>query len=139
MSDNKSSARGKKRPIIGTTFIGCLVLGICILVAGLNIGGSIKKLNKTINETQFASTNTYNSPSEISLGQKKYLTLNEAAVYLNLTSAKIEELISNGKITEYVRTDNGYTISIKVLDEWFDNEAYQTKNGYNNAETTTAS
>ncbi len=132
MADNRSSAKSGRRSIISGTFVGCFVLGLCILIAGLNIGGSIKKLNKTITETQFASTNTYNAPSELILGDKKYLTVDEAAVYLNLTSAKVEELLKSGKISEYVKTDSGYSISVKVLDYWFDNEAYQTKNGYNN-------
>jgi excisionase family DNA binding protein len=102
-------------------------LGIAVLIAGLNIGGNIKKLNASISDKQFASS--YSAPNnlELSVGDKKYLTETEAAVYLNITVQRVLELISDGTISEYIRTDEGYSISVRVLDEWFENEAYQTK------------
>ena len=112
---------------INATFIGAVFLGICILIAGINIGGGVRKLNKTLEEKQLASTNSINVPSEMSIGSKKYLTETEAGEYLNLSANKIVELIKKGEITEYVETDGGYSISVQVLDNWFDNEAYQTK------------
>lgn len=131
---NKSQARPVKRSgSINPTFLGAVILGICILIAGLNISGSIKKLNKTVTETQFASTNNLSVPSEMSVGNNNYMTESEAGEYLNLSTEKVIELIANGEITEYVKTDSGYSISVKVLDEWFDNEAYQTKLKYNTA------
>ncbi|MBR4095734.1 MAG: hypothetical protein IKK42_00345 [Oscillospiraceae bacterium] len=131
---NKSQARPVKRSGgINPTFLGAVILGICILIAGLNISGSVKKLNKTITETQFAATNTLSVPSEMTVGNNNYMTESEAGEYLNLSTEKIIELIANGEITEYVKTDSGYSISVKVLDEWFDNEAYQTKLKYNAA------
>lgn len=131
---NKSQSRPVKRSGgINPTFLGAVILGICILIAGLNISGSIKKLNKTVTETQFAATNNLNVPSEMAVGNNNYMTEAEAGEYLNLSTEKIIELIANGEITEYVKTDSGYSISVKVLDEWFDNEAYQTKLKYNAA------
>ena len=106
-------------------FIGCFILGVCILIAGINIGSSINKLNKTIAEQNFASSNVYNSPSAIAIKDKKYLNAKEAAEYLNVPDQKILELLGSGQITEYVLTDEGYSISIVKLDEWFANEAYQ--------------
>lgn len=135
MSENNANTartHNVRRTGINATFIGCVFLGICMLIAGLNIGGNIKSLNKTMSETQFASSYTYNSPSELSIGNKKYLTENEAAEYLNITSQKVIELITSGIITEYIKTDSGYSISVSVLDNWFDNEAYQTKMSYSN-------
>lgn len=129
---NQSNSRPQKRSGgINATFLGAVVLGICILVAGLNIGGNIKKLNKTITETQFAATNNLTVPSEMSVGSNSYLTESEAGEYLNLSTEKVVELITKGEITEYVKTDTGYSISVSVLDAWFDNEAYQTKLKYN--------
>lgn len=131
---NKSQARPVKRSGgINPTFLGAVILGICILIAGLNISGSVKKLNKTISETQFAATNNMNVPSEMAIGNNNYMTEAEAGEYLNLSTEKVIGLIANGEITEYVKTDSGYSISVKVLDEWFDNEAYQTKLKYNAA------
>ncbi len=125
---NKSNPRPVKRSGgINATFLGMIFLGICILIAGLNIGGNIKKLNKTMTETQFAANNNITMPSEMALGDNKYLTEAEAGEYLNLSTEKIVSLITSGEITEYVKTDNGYSISVEVLDSWFDNEAYQTK------------
>ena len=131
---NQSNSRPVKRSGgINATFLGAVILGICILIAGLNISGSIKKLNKTVTETQFAATNTLNVPSEMAVGNNSYMTEAEAGEYLNLSTEKIIDLIAAGEITEYVKTESGYSISVKVLDEWFDNEAYQTKLKYNAA------
>lgn len=128
MATNRNNPAPAKRPGgINATFIGAVFLGICIILAGINIGSGVRKLNKTIEEKTFASTNTMNAPSEITMGQKKYLTEDEAAEYLNVTREKIVNLITSGEITEYVKTDTGYSISASVLDNWFDNEAYQNK------------
>lgn len=123
-----NSHPAKRGGIISPTLIGAVFLGICILVAGLNIGGGLRKLNKTMTEAKFADTNTVNVPKEMAVGQKNYMTVDEAADYLNLTPDKITSMIMGGEITEYVRIEGGgYSISVKVLDEWFDNEAYNTK------------
>ena len=125
---NKSAPHPAKRTGgINATFIGAVFLGICILIAGINIGGGLRKLNKTLDEKSIASTNTVNVPSEMNIGAKKYLTEAEAGEYLNLSIEKIIELIKKGEITEYVETSTGYSISVTVLDNWFDNEAYQTR------------
>ena len=124
-----NSHPAKRSGIISPTLIGAVFLGICILIAGLNIGGGLRKLNKTIAEAKFADTNNVNIPTDnMSVGQKNYMTVKEAAAYLNLTTDEIDSMITGGEISEYVRTESGgYSISVKVLDEWFDNEAYNTK------------
>lgn len=128
MANNRNnSAPARRSGGINATFIGAVFLGICILIAGINIGGSVRKLNKTIEEKEFASTNTMNAPSELTFGQKKYLTESEAADYLNITRERVINLITSGEIGEYVKTDTGYSISTSVLDKWFDGEAYENK------------
>lgn len=131
MATNRNNpAPAKRSGGINATFIGAVFLGICILIAGINIGGSVRKLNKTIEEKDFASTSTMNAPSELTFGQKKYLTESEAADYLNITRERVINLITSGEITEYVKTDKtdtSYSISVSVLDNWFDNEAYENK------------
>lgn len=112
---------------INATFLGLIFLGICILIAGLNIGGNIKKLNKTIEEKAFSTPSTLNVPDNMDLGSKKYLTESEAAEYLNLNTEKVINLINSGEIVEYVKTNDGYSISVDVLDKWFGDEAYATK------------
>ena len=125
---NQSNQRPAKRGTgINATFLGAVFLGICILISGINIGGGVRKLNKTMEEKQIASTNTVTVPSDMNVAQKKYLTESEAGEYLNISTEKVIELIKNGEITEYVETANGYSISLSVLDDWFDNAAYQTK------------
>lgn len=128
MANRNNQAPAKRSGGINATFIGAVFLGICILIAGINIGGGVRKLNKTMEAATFASTNTLTVPSEMKVGQKKYFTESEAAEYLNVTKEKIVNLIKSGEITEYVQTETGgYSISITVLDNWFDNEAYQNK------------
>lgn len=124
-NQNKSSRRSG----INCNLIGAIFLGICILIAGINIGGGIRKLNKTMSEKTFADSNTYNVPENMSFGQKKYLTEDEAAEYLNLSREEIINLLTSGEIDEYVRTSTGYSISAEVLDNWFDNAAYQNTLG----------
>ena len=54
---NKSNPRPVKRSGgINATFLGMIFLGICILIAGLNIGGNIKKLNKTMEDFRQCAT-----------------------------------------------------------------------------------
>ncbi len=127
MANQSNSRPAKRSGGINATFLGAVFLGICILISGINIGGGVRKLNKTIEEKAMASTNTVNVPSDMNVAQKKYLTEAEAGEYLNLSTEKIVELIRNGEITEYVETATGYSISLSVLDDWFDNEAYQNK------------
>ena len=112
---------------INATFVGAVFLGICILIAGINIGGGLRKLNKTLEEKPLASSNSVSVPSDMKISEKKYLTEEEAGEYLNLSPERIVELIRKGEITEYVETASGYSISVQVLDNWFDNEAYQTR------------
>lgn len=126
-TNRNNSAPARRSGGINATFIGAVFLGICILIAGINIGGSIRKLNKTIEEKEFASTSNMNAPSELTFGQKKYLTESEAADYLNITRERVVNLITSGEIGEYVKTDTGYSISTSVLDKWFDGEAYENK------------
>lgn len=126
-NQNRNNKQSSSVKGINGTFLGCIFLGICILIAGLNIGGNVKKLSTAVTEQSFADTNTFNAPSEISYGTSKYLDEQEAAAYLNLTEDEVLSLIRSGEITEYVKTGTGYSISVDVLDEWFDNEAYQNK------------
>lgn len=131
---NRNRTSGSK--MINGTFVGAVVLGICVLISGLSIGGGIRKLNKTMTDKSFSNISNVTTPDSVSYGEKKYLTEDEAAEYLNLTSQEMETLLTTGEITEYVRTGTGYSISVKVLDEWFDNESYQNKLAGNASEST---
>ncbi len=111
----------------GFVFIGAVFLGICMLMTGFSISGGLKDLNKTLTSKEFSDNNSFNAPSEIVNSEKKYLSEKEAAAYLNISEAKMIDVLTNGGITEYVKTDSGYTISVDVLDSWFENEAYQNR------------
>ena len=122
-------------PASGAYMISAVVLGICILIAGLNVGGALRSLNKTIAEKSFEST--YNSPDKITVNgtaERKYLTQDEAAAYLNITVSDISSAIADGKIEDYIITSNGYSISIAALDDYFESEAYEIKMKKNGAE-----
>lgn len=130
---NRNRPSGSK--MINGSFVGAVFLGICVLISGLSIGGGIRKLSKTVDEKSFSSISNINQPDAMKYSEKKYLTEDEAAAYLNLTSQEIVTLITTSEITEYVKTGTGYSISVKVLDEWFDNESYQNKLAGNAAES----
>jgi excisionase family DNA binding protein len=117
--------KNRRPPGVSPAFFGGLFLGVCILIAGFNVGGGIKKLNDTIAESLTVTTEAVAPEPDIS--GKKYLSETEAALYLGVPVQKVLELIDDKEITEYVKTDGGYSISVKTLDEWFDNAAYQTK------------
>ena len=124
---NQSAQRSVKRTGgINANFIGMVFLGICMLIAGLSIGGNIRKLNKTIEEKNFAASSTVTIPDSMGIAQRKYLSEKDAAEYLNISTEKMVSLMTSGEIMEYIRTDAGYSVSIEVLDEWFDSESYQT-------------
>lgn len=128
MANRNNQTPPRRSGGINATFIGAVFLGICILIAGINIGGGVRKLNKTIEEKSFVSSNNVDVPSDMNVGQKKYLNEEEAAEYLNVTKEKIVNLINSGEIVEYVKTETGgYSISTVVLDTWFEQEAYQNK------------
>lgn len=125
---NRSAQHPVKRTGgINANFIGMVFLGICMLIAGLSIGGNIRKLNKTIEEKNFAASSTVTVPDSMGIAQRKYLSEKDAADYLNISTEKMVSLMTSGEIVEYIRTDAGYSIAVDVLDEWFDNESYQTK------------
>lgn len=125
MPQNQAGKSRNNVKMLNGTFIGAVFLGICVLISGLSIGGGIRKLCKTMEEKSFSSINNITQPESVNYSEKKYLTESEAADYLNLTVKEIETLLTTGDINEYVKTADGYSISVKVLDEWFDNEAYQ--------------
>ena len=128
MANNRSVQHPVKRTGgINANFIGMVFLGICMLIAGLSVGGSIRKLNKTIEEKNFAASSTVTVPDSMGIAQRKYLSEKDAAEYLNISTEKMVSLMTSGEIMEYIRTDAGYSVSIEILDEWFDNESYQTK------------
>lgn len=124
---NQSARPVKKTGGINANFIGMVFLGICMVVSGLSIGGGIRKLNKTVEEKSFAASSTFSVPDSMGISPKKYMSEQDAAAYLNISSEKVVSLITAGEISEYIKTEAGYSIAVEVLDEWFDNEAYQTK------------
>ncbi len=127
MANQSGRQPARKTGGINATFLGLIFLGICVLISGLNIGGNIKKLNKMMEEKTFSAPSSFSVPDNMSMGEKKYLTEAEAGEYLNLSTEKIVELIKSGDISEYVKTANGYSVSVSVLDKWFENESYETK------------
>jgi len=139
---SSSSSGSRSYPKISGNFIGSLFLGICILIAGISIGGAVKKLSTAVEKQTF--TSTLNSPSALSVDMngtnRKFLTEAEAAAYLNISQDKVVSLITSGEITEYIQTDTGYSIDIDDLDSWFENEVYKRTMEKNaqNATTTKA-
>lgn len=132
-SSQQRSSSSRSKSSVNGALLGSIFLGICILIAGFNIGGNLKKVNKTLGEQTFSDSNTYNAPSDLTYAEKKYLTEDEAAAYLNLSTQQVVDLINAGEIAEYVKTDSGYSISVSVLDAWFENAAYQNKLNATNA------
>ncbi len=111
----------------GSILLSSVILGICIVIAGVNVGGAVKKLTAAVEAQTFAST--LNSPSSITVNNtapKNYYTEKEAALYLNITEDEVKAAISKGEIDEYIKTSAGYSISQSALDEYFEGKAYDT-------------
>lgn len=116
----------------GIILLSSVILGVFILIAGLNVGSGLKKLSDTLEGKTF--TDSFSSPDTISVNtsvNKKYLTLSEAAVYLNVSENDITDAIAEKKIDEYIATSQGYSISIEALDEFFSDEAYDIQKKLN--------
>lgn len=112
----------------GAVLLSSIILGVFILIAGLNVNSGLKKLSETLEGKTF--TDSFSSPDTISVNPavpKKYLTLSEAAAYLNVTEGEITDAIAEKKIDEYIATAEGYSISIEALDEFFSDEAYDVQ------------
>ena len=123
-------------PAGGAYLLSSIILGVCILIAGLNVGGAIKALNKTMTEKEFSSS--FSSPDKLTVktpAERKYLTQKEAADYLNITESEITNAIADGDITEYIITSDGYSISVSALDDYFENTAYRIQMKKNAAES----
>ena len=125
---NRRKPAPKPNNALGS-LLGSVVLGVCIIIAGSTVAGSVKKLTAAVEAQTFASS--YASPSNLtvsSTADKKYLTETEAAAYLNMP---VEEI--KGEIEQYVKTSSGYTISVDQLDTFFGQKAYDTMTSNNSS------
>ena len=134
-SDYRTQKSTRSIPSGGAFIISAAILGLCILIAGLSIGGALRTLNKTIAGKEFSSS--FDSPDKISVrtaAERKYLDQNEAADYLNISPSEISSAIAAGKIEDYIITSEGYSISVESLDAYFEAEAYEIKMKKNSAD-----
>lgn len=118
----------KPNPSVGI-LMGSVILGVCIIIAGATVSGSVKKLTAAVEAQTFSST--LSSPSNLTVNNtapKNYFTETEAAAYLNISVDEVKAAITKGEIEQYIKTSNGYSISISVLDKYFDQKAYDTMN-----------
>ncbi len=121
-----SRSRRSSSPSGGAYLLAAIILGICILIAGLNVGGALRALTKAVGEKDFSST--FDQKDDLTVrspAPRKYLTQKEAAEYLNLSESDISEAIADGDISDYMITSDGYSISVTALDEFFEQEAYK--------------
>ena len=130
---NRRKPAPKPNNAVGS-LLGSVVLGVCIIIAGSTVAGSVKKLTAAVEAQTFASS--YASPSNLtvsSTADKKYLTETEAAAYLNMPVEEIKAAITKGEIEQYVKTSSGYTISVEELDKFFGQKAYDTMTSNNSS------
>ena len=125
---NRRKPAPKPNNALGS-LLGSVVLGVCIIIAGSTVAGSVKKLTAAVEAQTFASS--YASPSNLtvsSTADKKYLTETEAAAYLNMPVEEIKAAITKGEIEQYVKTSSGYTISVDQLDKFFGQNTMTSNN-----------
>ena len=121
----------KANPSLGI-LLGSVILGVSVIIAGATVSGSVKKLTAAVEAQTFASS--YAAPSNITVqssSSKNYFTETEAAAYLNMTVDEIRAAITKKEIKEYVQTSAGYSISKGVLDDYFEQKAYESLNSAN--------
>ena len=108
------------------TLLSSVVLGLSLIISSLIVSGAVRKLTGAVENQTFASS--YSSPSTVNIktpNEKKYMSVKEAADYLGLTEDDIKKAIKDKKITEYVKTKNGYSIATDKLDAYFEEIAYE--------------
>jgi hypothetical protein len=127
------SAAHRRGGLPGERIIASIFLSAALLISAGMISNQIKALSATVGTTPFADTNSFYSPSELTYVEKTYMDQDEAAAYLHMSASQLLSLIADGEIDEYVRTESGFTVSKKALDDWFDNEAYQNIVGTENS------
>lgn len=118
--------RPSSSPLINGNVIAAVILGVCIIIAGVNIKSSLTKLTAAVTEQTFASN--YSSPSTITVNssaQKQYFTEDEAAAYLNISVDEVKAAIAKGEIEQYINTSTGYSISKTYLDKYFEQKSYE--------------
>lgn len=112
----------QRKPVrANTSAFSSMFLGICLIISAVIIGGKLSNLNKTITAQKFTST----YPSTITVDNKTvdstYLTQEEAAEYLSLSTNDVIAIITNGQITKYIKNGDGvYVIPKDAIDDWFD-------------------
>lgn len=127
----RRKAAPKANPSLGI-LLGSVILGVSVIIAGATVSGSVKKLTAAVEAQTFASS--YAAPSNITVqssSSKNYFTETEAAAYLNMTVDEIRAAITKKEIKEYVQTSAGYSISKGVLDDYFEQKAYESLNSAN--------
>lgn len=111
-------------PKISGSPFGALILGICIIVSAVILGGKITKLSAVIQNKAF-TTDNISSLAVTSPIETPYLNENQAAQYLGFSDGRvIVELIEEGAFAGYVTLTNPtpdatYIISKDALDNWF--------------------
>ena len=131
--EQRKGTRPAPKPVpAGTILLSSVILGVSIIISGVSVSGSVKKLTAAVEAQTFASS--YASPSNITVqnsASKNYFTDTEAAAYLNMTVDEIRAAITKKEIKEYVQTSAGYSISKDVLDDYFEQKAYESLNSAN--------
>lgn len=130
---NGTGRRPAPKPVPAAgMLLSSVILGVSIIIAGVSVTGSVKKLTAAVEAQTFSSN--YSAPSNITVNNtapKNYYTETEAAAYLNMTVDEIKAAITKNEIKEYVRTSAGYSISQTVLDDYFEQKAYESLNSAN--------
>jgi excisionase family DNA binding protein len=122
---NKSSG-SRRMGFPGERVLASIILGVFMLIAAGGVSSKLGTLNETISKTTFAGTNSFSKPSDISYSERVYMNVNEAADYLNMTTDEVNKLLSDGEISDYVKTSSGYSIAKKALDDWFEGVAIKS-------------
>ena len=123
--EQRKGTRPAPKPVpAGTILLSSVILGVSIIISGVSVSGSVKKLTAAV-EASPSNITVQNSSS------KNYFTETEAAEYLNMTVDEIRAAITKKEIKEYVQTSAGYSISKSVLDDYFEQKAYESLNAAN--------
>ncbi len=97
-------------------FLGCCVIGICIVAAGWLI-------SKELPETAKYPASLAITTSDTGYGQfGDYLSIHEVAGYLRVTTEDVEVLMEKGQLNGvYTKINANYVFSKEALKEWVEN------------------
>ena len=96
-------------------FLGCCVIGICIIIAGVIVANNLPETTRVPHGFVITDGNTPTS----TFGE--FMSAFEAALFLKIDNSDLDRLIQSGELDgTFTSFPNGYTFSKEKLIQWME-------------------